>query len=179
LADALQSIPKIRTLQNGGVQISALEFYRTVSNRTSFLLDASISTQSIISLLATGSAAVQTTVRRGLPKDADDLTVIDLAYHQRATLVTTDHGIVNKCRQYQLRTGACLFGLLVLPDGVENQRRILQDLKKGKQRLRFSKLDRSLTWSLVRDFNFLVRAQAAGHPHVLDLCDCRVWEETQ
>jgi hypothetical protein len=45
---------------------------------------------------------------------------------------------VNKCRQYQLRFGLCLFGLLVLPDGVENQRRILQDLKKGKKRLRLS-----------------------------------------
>jgi hypothetical protein len=128
-------------------------------------------------LLATGSAAVQTTVQGGLSKDADDMAVIDLAYRQRGILVTTDHGIVNKCRQYQLRGGSCLFGLLVLPDGVENQRRILQDLKKGKKRLRFSKLERTLTWSIVRDFNFLVRAQSAGHPHVLELCDCRVWDE--
>lgn len=130
-----------------------------VSNRASFLIDASLSAPPIISLLASGSTNVRTTVQGGLSKSADDMAVIDLAYRQRATLVTTDHGIVNKCRQYQVRFGTCLFGLLVLPDGVENQRRILQDLKKGKKRLRLSKLNRILTWHLIRDFNFLIRAQ--------------------
>ena len=150
-----------------------------VSNRASFLLDASLSTPPIVSLSASGSVSVQTTVQQGLPKDADDMAVIELAYTQRATLVTTDHGMVNKCRHYQEQRGACLFGLLILPDGIENQRRILPDLKEGKKRLRFSKLKRVLTWSLVRDFNFLVRAQSAGHPHVLELCSCQVWEEQQ
>jgi hypothetical protein len=78
-----------------------------VSNRRSFLLDASLSTPPIVSLLTSGSVSVQTTVQGGLPKDADDAAVIELAYSQRATLVTTDHGIVNKCRHYQEQRGAC------------------------------------------------------------------------
>ena len=148
-----------------------------MSNRASFLLDASVSSPQLIQLLSSGSTSVLTTVAGGLPKNADDMAVIDLAYRQGSTLATTDHGITNKCRHYQTRAGVCLFGLLILPDGIENQRKILQDIRKGKKRLRFSPLDRGLTWSLIRDYNFLVRAPSQGHPHVLEMCECKVWQE--
>jgi hypothetical protein len=138
-----------------------------------FLLDSSLS---VLLKSSFRGATVEKITECGLQQNADDMDVIDLASRRRAILVTTDNGIVDKCKAYQKQHG-CLYGLFLLPDGFENQRRILDDFKGKRKRLRFHKIDQPLSWAKIRDYNFLVRAQLLGHPHVLELCDCKAWEE--
>ncbi len=144
-----------------------------VAMNVPFLLDSSLS-ESLKTLFPGGNA--QKTNACGLSQNADDIDVIDLAYARRAVLVTTDHGIVTKCKAFQ-KQHDCMYGLLILPNGIEVQRHILGDLRKERKKLRFHKLNQPLTWAKIRDYNFLVRTQLSGHPHVSELCDCEVWRE--
>lgn len=144
--------------------------------KTSFVLDANLSDSLILLFFTNRRSEAVTAKSAGLRKDADDLEVIDLAFRTRAILVTTDQYFANKCKQFQLQHG-CMFGLIILPDGIEKQRRILDHIRRKKKVLRFHKLSRALSWADIKDFNFLVRARELGHPHVLELCNCEVWNE--
>ena len=139
---------------------------------TSFLLDANTSA-TLKEFLPKDS---KKTVELGLSARADDMDVINLALLERAVLISSDVGIVSKAKTYQ-RQYVCLYGLLILPNGIEHQRRILTDLKKGRKVLRFRDIERPLTWPRIRDLNFLVRAGLEGHPHVTELCDCKAWKD--
>jgi hypothetical protein len=141
---------------------------------TPFLIDAD--TSASLKDLLPGKNARKTT-DFGLSIRADDLDVINLAFKQRSILVSSDVRFVQKCGHFQTKYGCCLWGLLLLPNGIEYQRRILSDLMKGRKVLRFREIRHPLTWASIRDLNFLVRAGMQGHPHVTELCDCKAWED--
>lgn len=70
-------------------------------------------------------SVTETTLECGLKPHADDMEVIDLALRRHAILVTVDVKIIQKCKDYQDRSARdCLYGLLMLPDGILIQRRI-------------------------------------------------------
>ena len=114
----------------------------------------------------------------GLSARADDMDVIDLALVRRLILVSSDVGLISKCKQFQRKNSCCLWGLLILPSGIEHQKRILSDLQKKKTLLRFREIESPLAWANIRDWNFLVKAELEGHPHVTELCDCGEWKKT-
>ena len=103
---------------------------------------------------------------------ADDMDVIELANRRHAILVTADYGIVRKCKIWQEQHRECLYGLLLLPQGIEFQRRILRDIKRGRRKLLHSQYERSATWLDVRDDNLLIQAHQEDFPQVGELCKC-------
>jgi hypothetical protein len=139
-----------------------------------FLLDANIS-PSLESVLP--DDRIKKTTDFGLSARADDMEVINLADMQDSILVSSDVGLIMKCRQFQRDNNRCLWGLLILPSGIEYQKRILKDLSKGRTVLQFKEIQHPLTWTQVREFNLLVRAELQGDPHVTPLCNCRAWED--
>lgn len=85
--------------------------------------------------------------------------------------------IIKKCRDFQGRSSrGCLYGLLMLPNGILIQRRILEEIKTGVKQMRHPHHDRPLTWADIHDDNFLVKAHKDGDPDVEDLCNCP-WED--
>ena len=119
----------------------------------------------------------ETTLECGLKPHADDMEVIDLASRRHAILVTVDVKIINKYRDFQGRSSrGCLYGLLMLPDGILIQRRILEEIKTGVKQMRHPHYDRPLTWADIHGNNFLVKAHKDGDPDVEDLCNCP-WED--
>jgi hypothetical protein len=123
-----------------------------------------------------GGARLVTSVECGLSSRADDMDVIEQASQRRALLVSSDRGLLEKCRQYQAQRRTCLWGLLILPVGIESQRRILQDLKLNRRKIAHPKIDRPVTWKDVREDNLAVVARIEGNPLVTDLCECE-WGE--
>lgn len=89
----------------------------------------------------------ETILDGGLEPTADDMEVIDLAMIRHAILVTADVGIPTKCKTYQDRSGDCLYGLLLLPDGIEIQKRLLSDLRQGTKLMRHTRYDKPPTWA--------------------------------
>jgi hypothetical protein len=69
-----------------------------------------------------------------------------------------------------------LYGLLMLPDGIEIQKRLLGDLRQGTKQMRHPRYDRPLTWADVHDDNLLVKVHKSGDPDVEKLCNC-AWED--
>jgi hypothetical protein len=123
-----------------------------------------------------GGARLVTSVDCGLSSRADDMDVIAQASERRALLVTSDQGLLAKCKQYQAQRRTCLWGLLILPAGIETQRKILEDLRMHRRKLLHPKIDRPVTWKDAREDNLAVVARLQGNPEVTDLCDC-MWEE--
>lgn len=91
----------------------------------------------------------ETILDGALKRDADDMEVIDLALIRHAILVTADVGILPKCTMYQDRSRDCLYGLLLLPDGIEIQKRLLSDLRQGAKQMRWSSATYSSSKSAV------------------------------
>jgi hypothetical protein len=118
----------------------------------------------------------ETILDGGLKANADDMEVIDLAAIRHAILVTADVGILQKCKVYQDRSRDCLYGLLLLPDGFEIQKRLLSDLRQGTKQMRHARYDRPLTWADVHHDNLLVKVHRNGDPGVEELCTCP-WDE--
>jgi hypothetical protein len=118
----------------------------------------------------------ETILDLGLKPDADDLKVIDLASRRHAILVTADVKIFQKCKAYQDRNKVCLYGLLMLPDGFEVQRRLLGDLRQRTKQMHHSRYDYPLTWADVHDDNLFVKVHKSGDPGVEEMCQC-AWEE--
>jgi hypothetical protein len=81
------------------------------------------------------------------------MEVIDLAAIRHAILVTADIRILPKCKSYQDRSKDCLYGLQLLPDGIEIQRRLLSDLRQGTKQMRHARYDYPLTWADVHHWD--------------------------
>ena len=133
------------------------------------LLDINLSPE-LADFFPDGDAVL--TTQLGLQPRADDMDVIELANRQHAILVTADCGIIRKCRRWQERHSKCLYGLLLLPQGIEFHRRILSDIRRGRRKLLHSEYDRSVTWQDVHDDNLLIQAHQQGFPRVGELCKC-------
>jgi hypothetical protein len=118
----------------------------------------------------------ETILDLGLKHDADDMEVIDLAWRRHAILVSVDGKIIQKCKTCQDRSRSCLYGLLMLPDGGEIQKRLLGDLRQGTRQMRHARYDKPLTWADVHDDNLLVRVHKGGDPDIEELSNC-AWEE--
>ena len=118
----------------------------------------------------------ETILDGGLKPDADDMEVIELAAKRHAILVTTDIRILPKYKSYQDRSKDCLYGLLLLPDGIEIQRKLLGDLRQGTKQMRHVRYDYPLTWADVHHDNLLVKVHKSGDPSVEELCNCP-WDE--
>jgi hypothetical protein len=134
-----------------------------------YLLDASVSAGLKDSF---PRDAVVTSLECGLTARADDRDVINLALERRSLLITADQGFLQKCKNYQKQRGDCLFGLLILPQGIQFQGCILEDVERQRKKLLHPQIDRAVTWADVRDDNLVVIAHLEGNPTVIDLCDC-------
>ena len=98
----------------------------------------------------------------GLLQDAPDSEIIKEAWERRLTIVTGngDH-FVKEIQKFlaQTKRDECheMYGLLVLPNGYERQKRLLQEiegrLKLGKERL---------SWADVADRNCCVKVTRLG-----------------
>lgn len=117
-----------------------------------------------------GDAA--STTQLGLRPRADDFDVIALANDRHSMLVTADQGFARKCKIWQQQHRECLYGLLLLPQGIEYQRRFFEDIQRRKRKLLHPELETSATWADVHDENLLVEAHVDGFPRVSDLCKC-------
>jgi len=133
------------------------------------LLDINLSPE-LADFFPDGDAVL--TTQLGLQPRADDMHVIELANRRHAMLVTADYGIIRKCQIWQEQHRECLYGLLLLPQGIEFQRRILRDIKRGRRKLLHSQYEGSATWLDVHDDNLLIQAHQEGFPLVGELCKC-------
>ncbi len=113
-----------------------------------------------------------TTLEKGLKPDSDDVEVIDLAWKLHATLVTADVGILKKCKDYQAKRKACLYGLLMLPDNIVIQKRLLADVRTGVKKMFRPGRNRPLTWGDINQDNLLVKLHRGGNPVIQRLCNC-------
>lgn len=120
----------------------------------------------------------ETTIDHELAPHADDLEVIDLAWYRSAIIVTTDLRFPEKCLLYQRQKNSCLYGLLLLPSGLEIQKRVLEELRSGKRKMIHSRYDKTVTWADVNHDNLLVRTYRESNPDVSELCSCP-WDEDQ
>lgn len=121
----------------------------------------------------------ETTIDHGLPPHADDMDVIDLGRRRRAIIVTTDLKFPEKCKTYEHQTNVCLSGLLLLPDGIEFQKRVLDELRSGKRKMLFSaQYKKPLTWADINADNLILKTHRDSNPDVSELCDCP-WDEEE
>jgi hypothetical protein len=116
------------------------------------------------------------TTELGLRPRADDFDVIALASDRHSILVTADQGFIRKCQIWQEQNRDCLYGLLLLPQGIEFQKRILADIQRRRRKLLHPQFQATVTWSDVHEENLLVQAHVEGFPQVSDLCKCP-WED--
>ena len=122
------------------------------------------------------SEITATTLDLGLTPHADDMDVIDLASRRHAIVVTVDDEYPKKIRIYQEHAKTCLYGLLLLPDGIEHQRRLLTAVRQGTKQIRHTRCDRPLSWADIHADNFLVKLHKGSEPEVEELCNCS-WDE--
>lgn len=122
--------------------------------------------------------ASKTTVDCGLQPHAPDEDVIDLAFRERAILVTADAKFEGKCRKFQSKRNRCLRGLLLLPDGREQQERVLLDIRQGRRIMCHAHFKISPTWEDIRKENLFVNARISGQLQLKDLCACE-WEDDE
>jgi hypothetical protein len=128
------------------------------------------------------ASRVLTRVRLGLPDTASDDEIIDAACTNRCIIVTANGQhfrpkAVEYIRQSSRRSrGRCrdLSGLVVLPTGLETQRRLLRE---APQRMRYD--DRPVTWADVWGRSYYVRLNRDGRAEVNPLPRCRKCEENE
>ena len=116
------------------------------------------------------------TTQLGLRPRADDFDVIALTNDRHSMLVTADQGFIRKCKVWQEQHRECLYGLLLLPQGIEYQRRFFEDIQRRRQKLFHPEFEAPATWADVRYENLLVEVHVDGFPCVSDLCKCP-WED--
>jgi hydroxypyruvate isomerase len=102
----------------------------------------------------------------GLSENARDSEIVRKAWERGLTIVTGNgDDFVREINAFQSRTkrNDCheLHGLVVLPNGYEHQKRLLQDLQDN---LRLG--SEILTWADVAQKNCLVRVKKNGKPEV-------------
>jgi hypothetical protein len=121
----------------------------------------------------------ETTIDHRLAPHADDMDVIDLGWRRRAIIVTTDLKFPEKCKTYERQTNGCLAGLLLLPDGIEFQKRVLDELRSGKRKMLYSAhYSKPLTWADINGDNLIIKTYRDSNPAVSELCDCP-WDEDE
>jgi hypothetical protein len=108
----------------------------------------------------------KTLIDVGLSEKAKDSEIVREAWERELTIVTGNgDDFIQEINAFQDRTTRAdcheLFGLVVLPNGYEHQRRLLQGLE-DKLRLGSEKL----TWTDVAQKNCLVRVKKNGKPEV-------------
>src|SRR6266436_5468363 len=143
-----------------------------------FLLDRDV--QAVADALP--ASRVVTLAKVGLPATASDDAIIDKACMHRCIIVTANGGdfvpkAVAYIRQSSRRSqGRChdLSGLVVLPNGLETQRRLL---RKAPQRMRDPD-GRPVTWLDVWARSYHVKLNRGGHA-VRPLPRCRVCESRE
>jgi hypothetical protein len=119
---------------------------------------------------------VLTLAKVGLPDTASDEDIIHEACQRRSIIVTANgrdfvHKAVAYIKQSSLRKqGRCrdLNGLVVLPSGLETQRRLLRE---APQRMWY---DRPITWLDVWWRSYYVRFKRSGRAEVSPLPRCQV-----
>ena len=114
----------------------------------------------------------QTIADVGLSKNAKDGVIVKKAWELEAIVVTANGtDFVREVQKFlgQTKRKDChdLFGLVILPNKFEIQKRTLSDLSA---RLRFS--GRKITWYDVWRKNLCVRVKATGNPEVTQLPRC-------
>ena len=102
----------------------------------------------------------------GLSERAKDSEIVREAWERELTIVTGNgDDFVREIKAFQGRTTRAdcheLYGLIVLPNGYERQKRLLQGLE-DKLRLGSEKL----TWTDVAQKNCFVRVKSSGKPEV-------------
>jgi len=104
----------------------------------------------------------------GLPQNATDTEIVKAAWERQLTIVTGNgddfvREITRFLAQTKKASDGCheVFGLIVLPNGYERQRRILQNIE---QTLRLGK--EAITWTDVAYRNCYVRAKRSGGTEV-------------
>jgi hypothetical protein len=123
-----------------------------------FLLDRDVS--KAVSLFP--AKITRTIAQVGLPDNASDAAIIKKAWQLRRTIVTGNgDDFVKEMLKFQRRTKQAdcheMFGLVVLPNGYENQKRLLQMIGT---RLRLG--TKKLTWADVAEKNYYVRVKKGG-----------------
>jgi len=127
-----------------------------------FLLDRDVS--KVISLFP--RKRTKTLADVGLSEKAMDSEIVKEAWERRLTIVTGNgDDFVREIGVFQSQTKRknCheLHGLVVLPNGFENQRRLLQGLA---DKLRLG--SEVLTWADIAEKNCLVKVKRSGKPEV-------------
>jgi len=125
---------------------------------------------------------VLTLARVGLPPTATDEAIIDAACTRRCIIVTANGkdfrpAAVKYIRQSSVRgQGRChdLHGLVVLPTGLETQRRLLRE---GAQRMRYG--GERVSWADVWGRSYYVRLARDGPAEVNPLPRCRVCQQRE
>jgi len=98
----------------------------------------------------------------GLSEKAFDLTIIREAWERKLTIVTGNgDDFVKEIQKFlsQTKRAECheMYGLVVLPNGYERQKRLLRDIE-GRLRLGSEKI----TWTDVASHNCYVRVKRTG-----------------
>jgi hypothetical protein len=133
-----------------------------------FLLDRDVSKTSS----AFPKRRTRTVAEIGLADNASDAEIVRAAWNGEYTIITANGGDVQReilKLQSQTKSKECheLRGLVVLPSGYENQRRLLH---KVEQRLRFG--NTKVAWFDVSYHNLIVRITLQGRPEVRRLPRC-------
>lgn len=120
-----------------------------------------------------------TTVRMGLAEDASDEAIVRLAWERQLTIVTGNgDDFLREMLKFQSKTEKrdChdLFGLIILPNGFEIQRRVLAGIE---QKLRFG--SQRITWADVWRKNYCVKVPKSGNPTISTLPRCIYCQKLQ
>jgi hypothetical protein len=118
------------------------------------------------------ASRVRTVAEAGLPDDATDAAIVRKAWELRLTVVTANgDDFVSEFNEFlsQTKRTDChdMFGLVILPNGYENQRRSLKGIEK---KLRLD--GRRVTWAVVADKDCCVRVKKEGNPEVTRFPRC-------
>jgi len=113
-----------------------------------------------------------TTAQMGLADNASDEAIVKLAWERQSTIVTGNgDDFIKEMLRFQRRTAKrdChdLFGLIILPNGFEIQKRALAGIQG---RLRFG--GKRITWADVWTKNYCVRIPKSGNPTISTLPRC-------
>jgi len=113
-----------------------------------------------------------TTLQMGLAEDASDEAIVKLAWDRQLIIVTGNgDDFTTEMLKFQSKTAKrdChdLFGLIILPNGFELQKRALAGIE-GK--LRFG--GKHITWADVWSKNYCVRIPKSGNPRISTLPRC-------
>lgn len=131
-----------------------------------FLLDRDVSKAA--SLFPKKRTKTIADIGLGLPQNATDTEIVKAAWERQLTIVTGNgddfvREITRFLAQTKKASDGCheVFGLIVLPNGYERQRRILQNIE---QTLRLGK--EAITWTDVAYRNCYVRVKRSGGTEV-------------